>query len=324
VLLLGRSTVAALLSLDDCINAVEVAFAAHSAGQNLAPGLLHVAAERGEFHIKVGGLVGARTYFAAKVNGGFFGNRVDFGLPNILGLILLADGATGVPLAVMESGWVTRLRTGAATAVAVKYLARRGSHTATICGAGIQGEIQLRSLAKVLPLRRAYIWSRSGAEVLAAAMQRELGFEVRSVKELAEATLRSDLIVTCTPAKRGFLEWADVVPGTLIAAVGADSPDKQELEPKLLAAAAVVCDLTSQCAEVGELHHALAAGLMTREQVRGELGAVIAGRVVGRRSEEEIVVFDSTGTAMQDAAAAAAVYEQAVAVGQGTPFAFWG
>jgi alanine dehydrogenase len=324
VLLLDREAVASLLSLEECITAVESAFAAHAEGRALEPALLHVDADAGEFHIKVGGLRGNRAYFAAKVNGGFFQNRAKLGLPNIVGLILLSDASNGCPLAIIESGLVTRLRTGAATAIAAKYLARPNSDTATICGAGVQAAIQLRSLLQVLPLRRVFIWSRSNADSFAAQMAQELSIEVTSVQDLSTATLRSDVIVTCTPSKSWFLGKEHVSPGTFIAAVGADSPDKQEIEPALLASSSVFCDLAEQCSHVGELHHAISGDLMSKWQIAGELGGVITGRLSHRVNHDEIIVFDSTGTALQDVAAAAAVYERAIAQGVGASFAFWG
>ena len=124
--------------------------------------------------------------------------------------------------------------------------------------------------------------------------------------------------MTCTTSRRAFLQKDDVAPGTFIAAVGADNPDKQELEPALLAAATLVVDVLDQCAEIGELHHALAANLLRREQVHAELAEVVAGRRPGRTREDEITIFDSSGTALQDVAAAAAVYEKARAAGRGT------
>ncbi len=125
------------------------------------------------------------------------------------------------------------------------------------------------------------------------------------------------MIVTCTPARAPYLKRDYIRPGTFIAAVGADSPDKRELDPSILAEAKVVVDILDQSAGVGELHHALAAGLMTIEKVHGELGDVIAGRIPGRTSDDEITVFDSTGTALQDTAAAAAAYGEAVRRGLG-------
>lgn len=326
-LLLDRPTVAELLTLDDCIAAVESAFAAHARGETLASGLLHGDGVGGEFHLKAGGLRKPQPLYACKVNGGFFQNRAKYDLPNIQGLILLYDATNGVPLAVMESATVTILRTGAATAVAAKYLAPANSETALVCGCGTQGAVQLRALSRVLRLRRAYAWSRDTARAMdfATRMSNELGFEVRATADLTMAGRSSDVIVTCTPARKWFLGRAHVRPGALVAAVGADSPDKQEIEPALLAESAVVCDLTEQCAHVGDLHHAIAAGLMTAEQVRAEIGAIIAGTAKPvRRKPDETVVFDSTGTALQDVAAAAHVYERAKTAGRGTRFAFWG
>lgn len=328
-LLLDRHVVAELITLRDCIPVVEAAFAAHARGAALSTGLLHIDTARGEFHIKVGGFQGARSatgshiYFAVKVNGGFFQNREAFGLPNIVGLIVLCDGSNGVPLAVMESGLITRLRTGASTAVAAKYLARSDSRTITVCGAGVQAEIQLRALMEVLQLKQAFIWSRSGAADFAHAMRSALGIDVEAVTELGTSCPRSDVIVTCTPAKHWFLGRAHVRAGTFIAAVGADSAGKQELEPELLSSTSVVPDLLGQAAQVGDLHHAIARALMRPDQIRGELGAVIAGTAQRRCSDEETIVFDSTGTALQDAAVAAAVYEKALQRGCASSFAFW-
>jgi len=328
VLLFDREAVSSILTLDGCIAAVESAFAAHALGRSLAPGLMHVDADGGEFHVKAGGLRGRTddghsTYFACKINGGFFGNKVKLGLPNIIGLILLCDGANGSPLAVMESGFITRLRTGAATAVAAKYLARPDSKSVTVCGAGIQCEMQLRSLMRVLPIERAFVWARSGSTAAARRMTEELKLDVRAAPDLAVATLQSDVIVTCTPAKHWYLGKEHVRPGTFIAAVGADSPDKQELEPALLAASSVVCDLVGQCSHVGDLHHAIAAGLMIPQEIRGELGTVIAGLAPKRLRDDETIIFDSTGTALQDTAAAALVYEGGRALARGASFAFW-
>jgi alanine dehydrogenase len=323
VLLFDHSTVAELLTLEACIAAVEKAFRAYATGDILSPGLLHVAAEGGEFHIKVGGLKDIKSYLTTKVGGGFFNNRRDFDLPNIIGLILLADGSTGAPLAVMESGLITRFRAGAATAVAARYLARQNSKTVTVCGAGVQAEIQLRSLMKVLPLERAFLWNRGDATTVARRLAEELELQVTAEPELARATLKSDVIVTRTPAKHWFLGKDHVRAGTFIAAVGADSPDKQEIQPELLAQASVVCDLVEQGAHVGDLHHAIAEGLMTCKSIRGELGNIVAGTSPKRIRDDEIIIFDSTGTALQDVAAASAVYEKAILLARGQAFGFW-
>src|SRR5574341_102261 len=151
-LLLTRREVSALLSLDECIAAVENAFRLHGEGKTSPPGILGIHTRDGGFHLKAGLLALDRTYFAAKTNANFPQNMARFGLPAIQGLIVLCDAENGYPLALMDSMEITILRTGAATAVAAKYLARPGARVATICGCGNQGRIQLRSLRQVLPL----------------------------------------------------------------------------------------------------------------------------------------------------------------------------
>jgi ornithine cyclodeaminase/alanine dehydrogenase-like protein (mu-crystallin family) len=266
--------------------------------------------EGGGFHVKAGAGEGS---FTVKINGNFPGNPVRFGLPTIQGLVALFDARDGRLLAIMESGAITALRTAAATAVAAKHLARPDSAAVTIAGCGRQGREHIRALCRVLPLRRvlAFDSDRGRAEGYAREMSAELALEVSPVSDLASALEETDVLVTCTPSRKAFVRKEDVRPGTFVAAVGADNEDKQELEESLMAASAVVTDLTSQAAQIGDLHHALAAGRMRAEDVRAELGAVVAGRSPGRISKEEITVFDSTGIAIQDLAAAVAVYEAA-------------
>jgi alanine dehydrogenase len=318
--ILSRRDVVDLLSMRDCIAAVEQAFRLHAEGRTLGPGVLGVPAGGGGFHIKAAGLVGERSYFAAKTNANFPDNPQRSGLPTIQGTVVLADASTGTPLATMDSGSVTALRTGAATAVAARYLARPDSRSATIVGCGVQGELQLAAIATVLPVQHVWLVDTDSAraESLAARARSRLGIRVEAVGDLRGAVGASDVCVTCTPSRAAFVSRADVVAGTFIAAVGADNRGKQELEPALVAAATLVVDVLEQCAEIGELQHALAAGLMTREAVHAELGEVVAGRRPGRTRDDEITIFDSSGTALQDVAAAVVVYEKAMACGRGT------
>jgi len=323
---LTRADVQALLGFDECIAAVESAFRLHGEGRSLAPGVLAVYAREGGFHIKAAGLELERLYFAAKSNANFPENPARHGLPAIQGVVVLCDAADGRLLAVMDSIEVTIRRTAAATAVAAKRLARPDSDTVTVCGCGTQGRAQLRALARVLPLRRAYAYDRDAAAArsCAAELSAELGIEVTPVADHVDAARGSDVCVTCTPSRQAFLLRDHVRPGTFVAAVGADSPDKQELDPALLAAAVVVPDVLEQCASIGELHHALDAGAVTREHIHAELADVVTGRKPGRRSRDEITIFDSTGTAIEDVAAAVVVYEKAVAAGMGRGVTFGG
>lgn len=322
MLILSHRDVMALLTLDACIEAVERAFRLHSEQRTFGPGVLGLPTEDGGFHIKVAGLRGARSYFAAKTNGNFPNNAERFGLPTIQGTVVLADAANGTPLAVMDSASITMLRTGAATAVAAKFLARPDSRTVTVVGCGVQGGIQLAAINAVLPLERALLvdTDQPRADDAARAATR-LGLRTEAAKDLRAALRQSDVVVTCTPARRAYVMAADVAPGTFIGAVGADSQGKQEIDATLVATSTLVVDIVEQCAEIGELQHALAGGLMTREQVHAELADVVAGRRPGRTRHDEITIFDSSGTALQDVAAAIAVYEKARASGCGTEVA---
>jgi alanine dehydrogenase len=313
ILVLSRADVFDLLSLSDCIDAVEGAFRLHAQGRTLGPGVPSVPATDGGFHIKAAGLMGERSYFAAKTNANFPANPHRFGLPTIQGMVVVADAGNGEPLAVIESGSITALRTAAATGVAAKFLARPDSRTATVVGCGVQGEMQLAAIAAVLRLQRVWVLDidHARAERMAAQARASLGLDVQVAKDLHDALRGSDVCVTCTPARQAFVGPSDVAPGTFIAAVGADAHGKQELEPALVAGSTLVVDVIAQCAEIGELQHVLAAGLMTREQVHAELGDVVIGRRPGRTRPDEVTIFDSSGTALQDVAAAVAVYEKA-------------
>lgn len=323
-LLLRRRDVAELLSVDECIGAVEGAFRLYGEGAAPKPVVAGVHCEGGGFHIKAGLLNLARPYFVIKTNGNFFGNAARFGLPNIQGIILLCDAENGRPLALMDSIEITIRRTGAATAVAAKYLSRQDSTTVTVCGCGNQGRVSVLALSKVRRIERvhAYDTDELRARRFADELSEQLGIEVETVNDLAGAVGRSDICVTCTPSRQYFLNREYVSPGTFVAGVGADSEVKQELDPSLLSSHKVVADILDQCATIGDLHHAIDKGLMSKSDVYAELGEIVAGRKTGRSSEEEIIVFDSTGMALQDAAAASIVYEKAVSAGLGVNLDF--
>jgi ornithine cyclodeaminase/alanine dehydrogenase-like protein (mu-crystallin family) len=297
--------------------AVKDAFRLHGEGSAAPPALLGVHTASGGFHVKAGVLRRGREYAAIKVNANFPGNRERWGLPTIQGLIVLSDAENGSPLAIMDSIEITILRTGAATAVAASCLARPGSTVVTVCGCGNQGKIQLRALLTVLPLRRAFAWDADSrqAETVAAEFSPLLKVEPISGSELHAALLKSDLCVTCTPAKAFYVRHEDIRPGTFIAAVGADSETKQELDPLLFKGNKIIADILDQCAAIGDLHHAIAGGIVSTADVYAELGEIVAGKKPGRTKDDEIIIFDSTGMALQDAAAAIVVYENALRAG---------
>ena len=318
-LILTRSDVGTLLDLDSCIAAVENAFRAEALGHTLPAATLGARAPLGSFHLKSAGLLGATKYYAAKVNANFPSNPACHGLPTIQGVISLHDADTGTVLALLDSTSITALRTAAATGVAAKYLARSDARVVAIAGCGVQGRSQLRALARVRPINCVYAHdvNAAAAERFADEMRVELACDVEPAREFGPKAATSDIVVTCTPSRRAFLSGRDVRAGAFVAAVGADSEDKQELEPALLAASTVVVDSVEQCATIGELHHALVAGLVHREDVHATLADVVAGRRDGRTDESEVTVFDSTGIGLEDVAAASMAYERALAAGLG-------
>ena len=319
-LLLTRSEVAALFSIQDAVAVVETVFRLHGEGKTQTPGILGVNARNGGFHIKAGLLDLNRPYFACKLNANFPQNAKQFGLPLIQGVVALCDAENGYPLALMDSIEITVLRTGAATAVAAKYLARPDSKSILICGCGNQGAVSLRAIAGLFPLNRALAYDIDHARAVQFARELgdELQIEVKAVSTVEEGLSEADICVTCTPSKRFYVTRESVRPGTFLAAVGADSEDKQELEPTLLAGNKIVVDILEQCVTIGELHHGLKQNVVTTGAVHAELGEVVAGIKPGRVSSEEIIIFDSTGMALQDVVSAAAVYEKAIAAGTGT------
>lgn len=319
LLILSRADVARLMDYAGYVDAVEAAFRAAMDRQAVAPPAAAIHLPEGSFHAKGAALLGDAGTVAIKLNGNFPGNPISNGLPTVQGVIYLADARNGRPLAVMDSIEVTINRTGAATTLAARHLARREAKVATICGAGVQGRIQARAIAAALALERLSIWDiRPDAAVrLAHQLSRELQIDVHASEKLA-TTLESDVIVTCTSARQAFLTPELVRPGTFIAAVGADNSDKQEIDPSLYAASLVVVDSLEQAAEIGDLHHALVAGAVSLGHVHATLGEVLTGRRAGRGSAEAITLFDSTGMGLQDVAAAAEIYRRACAADVGT------
>ena len=320
MLILTRSQIAGLLQFEEYVAVVGAAFRAHAEGCSMPPALMHV--ERARWRVPHQGrrLAHARTVLRAQIQRRLLSQPRTLGMPKIQGMVILANASNGLPLAVMDSMEITIQRTGAATAIAARYLARRESSVVTMCGCGNQGRIQLRAICHALPIRKAFAFGLTleKSRAFAAAMSGELNIVVEATNDLPSALRQSDVCVTCTPAKKALIFPADVPPGMFLSAVGADSPDKQELDQHLLPLASVYGDLLDQCAEVGEFHHGIERGLVTRQDFRGELGALIAGTVRGRTGADEITIYDSTGTAIQDVAAAVAVYRKAKAAGIGT------
>ncbi len=323
-LLLTRDDVRELLDVSSSIDAVEDAFRHHAAGATFGHGLLGTHVPGGGFHIKAAGLTGPPARYAVKLNANFPGNRGLWNLPTIQGVVLLFDATNGFPLAVIDSMEITALRTAAASAVAARYLSRVDSKVLSIIGCGAQAKSHLFALAVVREFTRVLVHDTDSTT--AAEFAREFSgaasVSIEQVASAAEACAVSDVVVTCTPGAHQVLAAGDLPPGSFLAAVGADSENKREVDPNLLAQSVVVVDSLDQCAAIGELHHALAKKVMTVSDVRASLPEVVSGTQPGRLSDDETIIFDSTGMAIQDVAAAVLIYERALVAGRGGEIAF--
>lgn len=325
-LLISRQEVASRLTFPECVDAVERALVAQAEGRTLPPAVLGLHAGDGGFHVKAAGLTAGRSWVATKLNANFPANPGTNGRPMIQGVILLCDGADGTLLAIIDSIEITILRTGAATALAARRLALPEAGDAAILGCGNQGRIQLKALALARPLRRARVWDIDPARAreFSVALSLEIGVPVAAESSPRDAVSGADLIATCTPSREPLLSAGEISPGAFIAAVGADNPRKREIGSDLIARSAVVADSLEQCAAFGDLAHALRDGTVTRDHVRAELPEVVAGRSPGRVSRDEILLFDSTGTAVLDVAAAVRVFEKSGPDPAGARFDFNG
>jgi ectoine utilization protein EutC len=306
----------------EVVAAVEAGFRALATTAVRMPPILRldIPEHRGEMDVKTAYVPGIPS-FALKVSPGFFDNP-KLGLPSLNGLMILFSATTGLVEAVLlDNGYLTDLRTAAAGAVAAAQLARKDSTRAGILGAGIQARLQLQALLLVRPIATAAVWARDPLKsaAFAAKATAELGIPVQAAQSRSALCAASDIVVTTTPSSAPLISAADLHPGLHITAMGADAEHKNEIDPAALPKADVyVCDRQSQCAVLGELHHALAAGLFKADRRFPELGEIIAGLKPGRRSDGDITLADLTGTGVQDTAIATLARRLAADKGLGT------
>lgn len=316
VLLLPRDAISKLATTRDYLVAMQTAFADLAAGCFDVPAVGHVPGVGGMFHLKTAQRAGSPALAVIKVNGNFPNNRSRHNLPTIQGFIALLDAERGCVLALMDSIEITARRTAAATALAAKYLAKPGTRSLAMIGCGVQALYHVEALRDVVPLETVLFCDpRDEAADAFAAHLRKLDLSARCVVDASTAARGADLVVTVTTSTSPVLGLADIDPGTFVAGVGADNPSKHELAADLMKAGHVIVDSVAQAATMGDLHHAIAEGSVTTTDVRGELCDLVAGRLAGRASDDERWVFDSTGLAIQDLAAAAMIYERARAAG---------
>jgi ornithine cyclodeaminase len=314
-----------IVKLDlDTIACVENAFRALATMPVAMPPILRldIPEHRGEVDVKTA-YVPNIDGFAIKISPGFFDNP-KLGLPSVNGMMVLLSSKTGlVEALLLDNGYLTDVRTAAAGAVAAKHLSREDSSVAAIFGAGVQARLQLEALTLVRPISEARIWARDFAksETAADELSRNLGIRIRAESDAAKAVSGADIIVTTTPSAEPILRAEWLSPGQHVTAMGSDAEHKNELDPRVFSKADLyVADSLKQTRRLGELHHAIEAGVVRAEKDFAELGQIIAGQASGRASSDAITVADLTGTGVQDTAIATLARDRAKATGAGTVF----
>ncbi|MER0236663.1 ectoine utilization protein EutC [Fulvimarina sp. MAC8] len=304
------------------VDAVEDAFRALATEPVVMPPILRldIHEHRGEMDVKtayVPGLYG----FALKVSPGFFDNP-KLGLPSVNGLMMLLSSTTGLVEALfLDNGYLTDLRTAAAGAVAARDLARADAKTAAILGAGVQAGLQLEALTLVRPIERAALWARDPKKAVAKArvLSDKLEIPVDALSSAREAVEDADVIVTTTPSSTPIIDAEWLKPGQHVTAMGSDAEHKNEIDPQAIAGVDLyVADSIAQTRRLGELHHAIEAGVIPNDASFPELGAVIAGIAPGRPSDTAVTIADLTGTGVQDTAIATLAHARIVSTGAGT------
>jgi ectoine utilization protein EutC len=308
----------------DAVDCIEHCFRTLATEAVVMPPILRldIPEHHGEVDVKTAYLPGVPS-FAIKISPGFFDNP-KLGLPSVNGLMLLFSASTGLVEAVLlDNGYLTNVRTAAAGAVAAKWLARPDARIAGIIGAGVQARLQLEALRLVRPIERTLVWARDAerAHAFAETAGPDLDLDIAIARSPEDLVRQSDIVVTTTPSTEPLIQAEWLQPGRHVTAMGSDAEHKNELAPEMIVRAdRYVCDRQSQCAVLGELHHAIKAGVVPSDARFAELGQVIAGQEPGRTSDRQITVCDLTGTGAQDTAIATLAEQRASARGAGTAF----
>jgi len=322
-LLLTEGDVRQLLTMDEVIKVVEEAFREKGLGRVQMPPKLYL------FYQKYDGDLRAMPSYleeldisAVKVVNVHPKNRARYGLPTVMAVIILVDPRSGAPIAIMGGTHITSMRTGAAGAIAAKYLARRDARVVGLVGAGTQARTQLIALLTLYGrFKEVRVWSPPDGtkEAFVAEMKPKYGelTEIFAVESVQEAVEGADIVVTVTPSRKPLVmnEW--VREGMHFNCIGADAPGKEELDPEILRRAKIVIDDWEQASHSGEINVPLSKGIISKEDIWAEIGEIVAGLKPGRTSPDEITVFTSTGLAIQDAVTANLAYRKAVERGVG-------
>lgn len=322
LLFLSDSDIRRALPMADAVAAMREAFVQLSRGRIVLPVRQQLATTdvRGTVLIMPCHASEARLFSLKNVS--VFDDNRRHGLPRIQATLLLTDGTTGSPLAVMEADVLTAIRTGAASGLATEVLSQPSAEVAAIIGTGVQAQTQLEAVCCVRAIRRALVYGRNAAaaQEFAADSSQKLGIPVEPVRTPAEALRHANVICTATNSAVPVFADRDVSAGAHINAVGSYQPDAAEIPIATVCRARVVVDhRMSALQEAGDLLIPLRKGLLHESHFDTELGAVVLDRSLGRRRDDEITLFKSVGIAVQDLYAAARALENARRLGIGTP-----
>jgi alanine dehydrogenase len=305
-LILTFNDVKRIIDVDMVIEAVEDAFKEYGKGKTVMPSKIYLSLEdyAGDFRAMPAFVKGSAGLKWVNVH---LKNRFKTGLPTVMAVIIYSDPATGFPIAIMDGTIITNYRTGAASAIAAKYLARKESKNLGLIGCGAQAQTQLMAISRFFSLDTVRIFSPS-EESMNAFIARNNTFNIE--KAPIEEVAKSDIVCTTTPVRKFIVDRTWIEDGTHINAIGADAPGKQELDPEILSDAKVVVDDLEQASHSGEINVPIRNEIFKKEDVYATLGEIVVGAKPGRE-RNEITVFDSTGLAIQDVATAKVIVEEA-------------
>lgn len=310
ILWLSRGEVERLLDMRGALEAVEEAFRQHGLKRVQMPPKLYLYFKTGDLRAMPAFLEEQDIAGVKIVN--VHPENPKRGLPTVMALMILNSTETGAPIAVMDGTYLTDMRTGAAGGIAVKYLARKNSRIIGLVGAGNQARTQLLAIREMIDIEEVKVTSIRKEHSLAFKKEMEpaVGCNIipkTTIKEVCDC----DILVTTTPVRSPVVKNEWVKEGTHINAIGADAPGKEELDPRILTRAKIVVDDLAQASHSGEVNVPLSKGIISIKDIYCELGEVVVGRKPGRERDEEITIFDSTGLAIQDVAAANLIYLRA-------------
>jgi ornithine cyclodeaminase/alanine dehydrogenase len=325
--LLTRKDIQGFLTMATCIEAVEGAFADLAKGNAIMPQRTPIKPEgKGGVALFMPAYIPSSGALGAKVVTVYSGNVTKYQLPAIFGTYILLDENTGFPISIMEGGYLTAMRTGAATGVSCKYMARKASKVLMIFGTGVQAIYQVFAVHEARPLKRILAYSidpPDAKDKFSAAVKGKIGIKVEHINDPADGVGQADIVVLATSAPEPVVNGNWFKPGTHISGIGSHSPGAREIDTLTVQKSRIVCDLIDACkAEAGDFIIPAQKGEWDWGKVAGSLGDVITGKIKGRESDDEITLFKSVGLAIQDMSVARAVYDEALKQGIGTDFEF--